>query len=345
MNAGHGHQRVLLTGVAGFIGSHLAERLLARGDRVVGIDNFDPFYPAAEKRANLHSALRQARFRFVELDCGEAERLESALRDESFDVVVHCAAKAGVRASLMDPVGFARANVMGTQALLEFARQHDIRRLVFASSSSVYGNSSRIPFSEGDPAVCPVSPYAATKRAAELLCQAYHEIYGMSLLMLRFFTVYGPRQRPDLAIRKFATLLLRGEPVPMYGDGSSGRDYTWIEDIVAGTVAAIDRTASHPGECETINLGGNRITTLRDLIGMIAASLEVQPRTVPLPEQPGDVRVTWADTRKAERLLNYRPSTPLTVGLPLFLDWLKEHLATTDCHSAWRRPDAQQVAP
>src|SRR5690606_20979284 len=198
-------ESILVTGAAGFIGSHLVERLLSRGDRVIGLDNFDPFYSPAEKWQNLSAALTHPAFRLVEADCAELEEVERALEGERIDVVVHLAAKAGVRPSIRDPLGYVRANVQGTQAMLELARRRGVGRFVFASSSSVYGNNEKVPFSEEDPVERPISPYAATKRAGELLCHTYHHLYGMSVLCLRFFTVYGPRQRPDLAIRKFAT--------------------------------------------------------------------------------------------------------------------------------------------
>ncbi|HXV85692.1 MAG TPA: NAD-dependent epimerase/dehydratase family protein [Gemmatimonadales bacterium] len=328
-------QRILITGAAGFIGSHLVDRLLARGDVVTGVDNFDPYYAETEKRANLRHALRSPRFRLVEADCADAYSLDSALEGGSFDVCVHLAAKAGVRASLMDPLGFARANVGGTQVMLEYTRARGIRRFVFASSSSVYGNAERIPFSEDDPAVHPVSPYAATKRAGELSCHAHHHVYGGSLVALRFFTVYGPRQRPDLAIRRFATLMLAGRPVPMFGDGSTERDYTWIADILAGTVAAIDWTGAHPSEFAIINLGGNRTTALKRLIAQVAKELGLEPQVEQVPPQPGDVLRTWADLTRARRLLAYRPTTTLEVGIPRFLAWLKTRQADPElCASA-----------
>lgn len=295
---------------------------MARGDVVTGVDNFDPYYAEVEKRANLRRALGHPRFRLITADCADLASLDRALATDTFDLCVHLAAKAGVRASLMDPLGFARANVLATQSMLELARHRGARRFVFASSSSVYGNAPRVPFSEDDPAVEPVSPYAATKRAGELLCRAHHEIYGGALIALRFFTVYGPRQRPDLAIRRFATLMMAGEPVPMYGDGSTERDYTWIDDIVSGTLAAIDRTATRPDEFSVVNLGGNHTTSLVCLIETIARGLGVQPVVQRLPPQPGDVVRTWADLTRADALLGYRPTTPLAEGIPRFLRWL-----------------------
>lgn len=314
--------RILLTGAAGFIGSHLAERLLARGARVVGVDNFDPFYSPEEKRRNLAGALEHRDFRLVEADCADPGSLDDALGAEDFDAIVHLAAKAGVRPSIRDPLGYTRANVIATQSLLELAKERGIRRFVFGSSSSVYGNNEKVPFAEDDPVDHPISPYAATKRAGELICHTYHHLYGIGLLSLRFFTVYGPRQRPDLAIRKFGTLMLQGESIPMFGDGTSERDYTWIDDILDGVTAAIDRTRAVAGEFEIVNLGESRTTTLRRLIELIAEALDIEPRIDRLPAQPGDVRRTYADVSKARRLLGYEPSTPVEEGIPRFAAWL-----------------------
>jgi UDP-glucuronate 4-epimerase len=316
-------QRILVTGAAGFIGSHLVERLLARGDEVVGVDNFDPFYSPTEKRRNLAVALAHPRFRLVEADCAELPTLETALDGDSFDVVVHLAAKAGVRPSILDPLGYARANLTGTQAVLELARRKGVSRFVFASSSSVYGNNPKVPFAEDDPVERPISPYAATKRAGELLCHTYHHLHGMGVIALRFFTVYGPRQRPDLAIRKFTTLMLRDEPIPFFGDGSTERDYTWIDDILQGVIAAIDRTARVPGEYAIINLGESRTTSLARLVELIGEALGVEPRLERLPLQPGDVRRTFADVSRARDLLGYEPTTPVEVGIPRFVEWMR----------------------
>lgn len=317
--------RVLLTGAAGFIGSHLAERLLEEGAEVVGVDNFDPFYDPAEKRANLRSAQRNASFELIEADCTDLPALRPLVGDRSFDVVVHLAAKAGVRPSIADPTGYTRANLVATQAMLELSREREIGRFVFGSSSSVYGNNRKVPFSEEDPVERPISPYAATKRAGELLCHAHHHLHGTAMLALRFFTVYGPRQRPDLAIRKFATLMLRGEAIPMFGDGETERDYTWVDDITRGLVAAIHRTRSFSDEFEIINLGGNRTTRLRRLIELLAEALHVRPTIQRLPMQPGDVQRTFADVSKAERLLDYHPSTTIDEGIPQFVEWLRQH--------------------
>jgi UDP-glucuronate 4-epimerase len=316
-------EHVLLTGAAGFIGSHLADRLLERGARVTGIDNFDPFYDPAEKRANLATALTHPDFALIEHDCQALPELRDALGDHDPDVVVHLAAKAGVRPSIADPMAYARANLLATQAVLELCREREIQRVIFGSSSSVYGNNEKVPFAEDDPVERPISPYAATKRAGELLCHAHHHLTDATVLALRFFTVYGPRQRPDLAIRKFGTLMMRGEPIPMYGDGTTERDYTWIDDILDGVTAAIDRSRDHPGEFEIINLGESRTTQLRRLIELIADALGVEPRIDRLPMQPGDVERTYADVSRARDLLGYEPSTPVEDGIPRFIEWLQ----------------------
>lgn len=320
-------ENVLLTGAAGFIGSHLAEELLARGDRVIGIDNFDPFYDPAEKQRNLGSARRSGRFRIVEADCAELEAVDAAIGDQELDVVVHLAAKAGVRPSIQNPMAYSRANVTATQAMLELARRRGVRRFIFGSSSSVYGNNPKVPFSEDDPVERPISPYAATKRSGELLCHTYHHLYDMGVLALRFFTVYGPRQRPDLAIRKFATLMLDDEPIQMYGDGTSERDYTWIDDILTGVLAAIDRSRETPPEYRIINLGESETTSLARLIELIADAAGVKPRIERLPMQPGDVLRTYADVDRARELLEYRPAVKVEEGIPRFVSWLKTERA------------------
>ena len=316
-------ERILVTGAAGFIGSNLVERLLERGDTVVGIDNFDPFYSPAEKRRNLEASLAHPGFRLVQTDCADLAGMEAALGDGGFDVIVHLAAKAGVRPSIQQPAAYTRANIVGTQSMLELARSRGIERVVFGSSSSVYGDSARVPFSESERADQPISPYAATKRACELLCHTYHHLFGTGIIALRFFTVYGPRQRPDLAIRKFGTLMLKGQPVPMFGDGSMERDFTWIDDILQGVLAAVDRTRAIPGEYRVINLGESRTTSVTRLIALLARALDVEPRVERLPPQPGDVQRTFADVSRARELLGYAPTTPIEEGIPRFVEWLR----------------------
>jgi UDP-glucuronate 4-epimerase len=341
-------ERVLVTGAAGFIGSHLVDRLLALGATVIGVDNFDSFYSPAEKRANLAHAARHSAFRLVEADCTYPSALDDTLADEPIDVIVHLAAKAGVRPSLRDPIGYLRANVVGTQSVLEFARRHGISRVVFGSSSSVYGDTAPLPFSEDDTADRPVSPYAASKRSAELLCATYNHLYGQSIVALRFFTVYGPRQRPDLAIRKFATLMLQGVEIPMYGDGSTERDYTWIEDIIDGVVASIRRTRDMAGDYQVINLGGSRTTSLNRLIELLANSLRVEPRIFRLPMQPGDVQRTYANVSKANELLGYVPRMPIEEGIRRFSAWMRERVSQTSLQRSAmpsRRPTPTTDAP
>lgn len=325
MEASRLNERILVTGAAGFIGSHLVERLLARGATVVGVDNFDPFYAPEQKRANLARALCDPAFGLVELDCADPDAMAHVTAGERFDAIVHLAAKAGVRPSLKDPAGYLRANVVATQNVLDTAVRRGIPRVVFGSSSSVYGNSAHVPFTEDDPADRPVSPYAATKRAGELLCATYNHLYGIGTIALRFFTVYGPRQRPDLAIRKFASLMLRRAELPIYGDGTTERDYTWIEDIIDGVVAALERTRTVPGRFEVVNLGGNRTTSLARLVELLSEALGLEPQIVRLPMQPGDVLRTYADVSRARELLGYVPRTPIEEGIPRFVSWLRAH--------------------
>lgn len=318
-----GEQICLVTGAAGFIGSLLAERLVAGGARVVGIDNFDPFYGRATKEANLAALRDDPAFELIEADCSSQNALAAALADRHFDVIIHLAAKAGVRPSIQDPLAYTQANVIATNLMLEQARRRGIGRFVFGSSSSVYGNNPKVPFSETDDVSHPISPYAATKRACELMCQTYSHLFGISTIALRFFTVYGPRQRPDLAIRKFTAQLLNGDTIPMYGAGETERDYTWIDDILQGVEAAIEWTAANPGRAEIVNLGESRTTSLAQLIELLGAAVGVEPRIERLPPQPGDVRRTFADTRHARELLGYRPTTPVEVGIPRFVDWAR----------------------
>jgi UDP-glucuronate 4-epimerase len=317
--------RVLLTGVAGFIGSHLAERLLERGDSVVGLDNFDPFYARDLKERNLAAALAHPGFQFHETDILETESVARLLTPET--VIVHLAAKAGVRPSLRDPAGYVRANVTGTQSLIDASRSAGASRFVFGSSSSVYGDDTTPPFREDAPAVHPISPYAATKRAGELLLEALAPHAGLRAAALRFFTVYGPRQRPDLAIRTFTRRMLAGESITMFGDGSEARDYTYIDDIVTGVVAAIDWTASAGVGMDVFNLGGNEAVELRRMIDTIAGALGVAPRIERGPRQPGDVRLTSADLTHSEAVLGYRPRTAFAEGIRRFVSWYREAYA------------------
>ncbi len=311
---------ILVTGGAGFIGSHLLDRLVGRGDEVVCLDNFDDYYSPAIKRSNIAAALETGRVELVEGDIRDAELCRSVLERDDVDAVVHLAARAGVRPSIEQPALYEQVNCAGTINLLEAARAAGgLRKFVFGSSSSVYGVDSAVPFAEDAPVARPISPYAATKRAGELLCHVYHHLYGIPVVALRFFTVYGPRQRPDLAIHKFARLMEAGEAIPVYGDGTSRRDYTYASDIVDGTVAALDRAF----EFEIINLGNSEPVELRELIRLLTEALGREPRIERLPDQPGDVPVTCADISKARRLLDYEPRFPIRQGLAEFVQWLR----------------------
>lgn len=313
--------RVVLTGAAGFIGSHLVEALSRRGDEIVGIDNFDPFYPREMKERNLTEMGRLPGFTFREQDLLDVAALRNLLTPDS--VLVHLAAKAGVRPSLADPVGYANANVTGTAAIADAARQAGVSRIVFGSSSSVYGNSTPAPFREDAVAIGPVSPYAATKRAGELFFQSVAPIYGFRVASLRFFTVYGPRQRPDLAIHLFTRQMLQGETLTLFGDGSQARDYTYCSDIVAGVMAAIDWTADAPLGIENFNLGGNRSVRTMVMVDAIAEALGIQPAIQWAPMQPGDVQQTAADLTKSGRILGYAPQTPFPDGIRRFVTWAR----------------------
>ena len=311
---------ILVTGGAGFIGSHLVDRLLARGENIVCLDDFNDFYPPRIKRANVRSHLDSESYKLVEADLRDQDTLKSVFERNPIEKVVHLAARAGVRPSLAEPLLYEDVNVRGTLHLLELARTHEVEQIVFASSSSVYGANTKTPFSEDDRIERPISPYAATKYAGELFCHTYHHLYGIPITCLRFFTAYGPRQRPEMAIHKFARLLEEGSPIPMFGNGSTARDYTYIDDIVDGVIAAID----HPLGFEVINLGESQTTTLRELIATLERLSGKAAQIEQHPLQPGDVEITFADVSKARRLLDYNPSTPIETGLRLFLDWFED---------------------
>jgi UDP-glucuronate 4-epimerase len=310
--------RALVTGGAGFIGSHLVDSLLADGWDVTVVDSFDPFYPAAIKHANIDAHRAHTRWRLHEFDIADAARLDTL--PGTYDVIVHLAAKAGVRPSIADPLAYQHANVTGTQTLLEFAKARGITRFVFASSSSVYGVNPRVPWSEDDHVLQPISPYASTKVSGELLGHVYAKLFGIRFVALRFFTVYGPRQRPDLAIHSFARRLLRGESIPMFGDGNTSRDYTFVDDVIAGVRAAMAYSGSG---YEVINLGNSRTVSLREMIATLERALGVTARIERHPEQPGDVPRTWARIDKARALLGYNPATAFDDGVRVFCDWLK----------------------
>jgi UDP-glucuronate 4-epimerase len=314
--------RVVLTGAAGFIGSHLAERLSARGDQVVGLDNFDGFYPRAVKERNLATLATRANFSLIEGDITSSADLVRAFAGGKPDVVVHLAALAGVRPSIADPLRYTEVNVTGTARVLEACARFGAGRLVFASSSSVYGVDSAIPFCESDPCGKPASPYAATKRAGELAAFVAHHLQSLDVACLRFFTVYGPRQRPDLAIHKFTRLIDGGQAIELFGDGTTSRDYTWIDDIIDGTVAAIDEsTRAGSAGYRLYNLGGSRATSLVRLVELIAGALGKPPIIAWRPEQPGDMRRTLADLTLAASRLGYAPRVPIEEGIGRFVAW------------------------
>jgi UDP-glucuronate 4-epimerase len=316
-------RRVLVTGAAGFLGSHVSEALLAHGDEVVGLDNFDPFYAKSVKQANLAGPLKTPRFRFVEGDIRDRKLARELITKDT--LVVHLAARAGVRPSIADPELYVSVNIAGTNALLEACRAANARGFVLAGSSSVYGDDAPAPFREDYPATAPISPYAATKRACELLAATYVHLFGMRIISLRFFTVYGARQRPDLAIHTFTRLIASGQKLPMYGDGSAERDYTWVDDIVQGVLAACDWTAEAGPAFEIVNLGESRTTRLDRLIALIGKALGREPMIEQRPMQPGDVLRTCADISKARALLGYRPSTTVEEGIPRFVRWYEEN--------------------
>ena len=328
-------KRVLVTGAAGFIGSHVCERFVREGHGVWGLDNFDSYYAPAIKRRNLEKVADNACMHLVEGDVRDDVLLEGLFSSVPFDLVIHLAARAGVRPSLMQPDLCYDVNVIGTLRLLEAMRRHRVQRLVFASSSSVYGE--RTPeggaFTEQDPACHPVSPYAASKRSGELLCHTWHHLWGLSVHCLRFFTVYGPRQRPDLAINKFARLMRDGEAIPVYGDGNSSRDYTHVDDVVEGvrrSAAVLRELPANEPAFRILNLGHGRGVALTELIDALAGALGVKPRIAREPDQPGDVPLTLADTSELEAVLGFRPQVPFADGIRSFVEWQAEVGATEE---------------
>ena len=319
-------KKVLVTGCAGFIGSHVCEALLLRGVDVAGVDDLDEYYDVAMKHDNLAqlraaAASGGARFCFVKADVCDEKAVAAAFSEHAPQAVVHMAALAGVRSSVKHPARYARVNVEGTVTLLEACRKNAVRRFVYASSSSVYGNAEKVPTAEEDRTDRPLSPYAATKKAAELMCRAYCELWGMRAACLRFFTVYGERQRPDLAIHKFARLMLAGMEIPVFGPGDTARDYTYIADAARGVMSALDWTAAPGGAFEVFNLGSGRPVALNDMITVLEGALGTVARVARLPLQSTDPRVTFADISKARRVLGYEPSTPFEEGIERFVAW------------------------
>lgn len=317
---------ILVTGGAGFIGSHLVDRLLAEGEwQVSVVDDFNDFYDPAIKHANIGRHEQQSNYRLFAADIRDKAALEKIFAENSFACIVHLAARAGVRPSLEEPLLYTETNINGTMNLLELAREHGIRQFVFGSSSSVYGINAKVPFSEDDPIRQPISPYAATKAAGELLCHTYSHLYGLRAVCLRFFTVYGPRQRPDLAIHKFARLISAGKPIPVFGDGTTRRDYTFIDDIIAGVRASIDYVSDDSkSNYEVVNLGESRTVELRELISLLEKELGTAAQIDRQPLQPGDVPQTFADITKARTILGYDPQTQIEEGIRRFVQWLNE---------------------
>jgi len=312
-------KQILVTGGAGFIGSHLIDKLLAEGAwQVSALDNFNEFYSSEVKRANIARHLDNPHFQLYEADICRPERLHEIFARNRFDAIVHLAAWAGVRPSLLNPKLYTEVNVNGTVNLLEAAKDAGVRQFVFGSSSSVYGINSKIPFAEDDRIHQPISPYAATKAAGELLCHTFSHLYDIRAVCLRFFTVYGARQRPDLAIHKFSKLIWEGKPIPVFGDGTTRRDYTYVDDIIAGVRAAIDYDGSN---YEIFNLGESQTIELNDLIKLLEGHLGKKAIIERKPMQPGDVPLTFADISKARELLNYNPTTKIEQGIPKFVEW------------------------
>jgi UDP-glucuronate 4-epimerase len=315
-------KNILVTGGAGFIGSHLVDRLLSEGEwKVSVVDDFNDFYDPAIKHANASAHEKNSNYQLFKADIRDQAALQNIFDGNGFDCIVHLAARAGVRPSLDQPRLYAETNINGTLNLLELAREHGIKQFVFGSSSSVYGINAKVPFGEDDPIRQPISPYAVTKAAGELLCHTYTHLYGIRSVCLRFFTVYGPRQRPDLAIHKFARLISAGKPIPVFGDGTTRRDYTFIDDIIAGVRAAIDYNQT---DYEVINLGESRTVELRELISLLEKELGKTAQIDRQPLQPGDVPQTFADIAKARRLLGYNPQTQIEEGIHTFVRWFRE---------------------
>ena len=314
-------KNLLITGGAGFIGSHLVDRLLATNvEQITVVDDFNNFYDPSIKRDNIREHLKDPRYSINEVDIRDRAALDQIFKANNFDCVVHLAARAGVRPSLSEPQLYTETNINGTLNLLELARSSNIKQFVFGSSSSVYGINAKVPFSEDDPIRQPISPYAATKGAGELLCHTYAHLYGLRCVCLRFFTVYGPRQRPDLAIHKFAKLISQRKPIPVFGDGTTRRDYTYVDDIVDGVMAAIDYDQSN---YEVINLGESRTVELNELISLLEKELDTHAIIDRQPPQPGDVPQTFADISKARALLGYHPKTQIEEGLHRFVEWFR----------------------
>ncbi len=314
----------LVTGGAGFIGSSLADFLLKKDYKVVVIDNFCDFYDPSIKRNNVKDNLDNPNYKLYEIDLRCKSDVEKVFRENKIDVVIHLAAMAGVRPSIENPILYQEVNCIGTQNLLEVMKEYGVKNLVMASSSSVYGNNKKVPFKETDIVDYAISPYAATKKSNEVMTHVYHKLFNMNVIMLRFFTVYGPRQRPDLAINKFTRLMLNDEEVTMFGDGTTSRDYTYIDDIVSGIYSSINYVLNNKDVYEIVNLGNSSPVSLKEMINTIAEVLDKEPKIKEMPMQQGDVNITYADISKAKEMLNYDPKTPFKDGIEKFVKWYKE---------------------
>jgi UDP-glucuronate 4-epimerase len=311
---------ILVTGCAGFIGSHVCALLLNKGFRVIGVDNFDPFYDRAIKESNLAKFNTHPAFSFYEIDITAGL---DAVSEKNIKAVIHLAAKAGVRPSIEDPAGYLEVNIVGTQKVHEFMQARAINKLIFASSSSVYGNNKKLPFNEDDNVDNPISPYAFTKKAGELMNYTFHHLYKIDIINLRFFTVYGPGQRPDLAIHQFVKKIINDQPLVLFGNGQTARDYTYIDDTVSGIYNALEYCLQHTGVYTTVNLGNSSPVKLHKLVDIIYAAMGKEKNVVHEAMQPGDVDITFADISKAESLFNYKPATELTKGIGKFIAWFK----------------------
>ncbi len=314
----------LVTGGAGFIGSSLADFLLKKDYKVVVIDNFCDFYDPSIKRNNVNDNLDNPNYKLYEIDLRCKSDVEKVFRENKIDVVIHLAAMAGVRPSIENPILYQEVNCIGTQNLLEVMKEYGVKNLVMASSSSVYGNNKKVPFKETDIVDYAISPYAATKKSNEVMTHVYHKLFNMNVIMLRFFTVYGPRQRPDLAINKFTRLMLNDEEVTMFGDGTTSRDYTYIDDIVSGIYSSINYVLNNKDVYEIVNLGNSSPVSLKEMINTIAEVLNKEPKIKEMPMQQGDVDIAYADISKAKEMLNYDPKTPFKEGIEKFVKWYKE---------------------
>jgi len=318
--------KLLITGAAGFIGSNLADSLIG-SNSIVGIDNFDPFYGRAVKESNIKEILANPEFSFYEMDLLNPEKLNDLLNTHHIDMIIHLAAKAGVRPSILDPVGYTKHNIEATVNILEAARIHNIRNIILASSSSVYGNNKKVPFSENDNVDFPISPYAASKKACELMSHSFAKLHNQKIAALRFFTVYGRRQRPDLAIAKFTRMIDKGEPIPFYGDGTTERDYTYIDDITAGIEKCMEWLKKQNEGCwEVFNLGESQTTTLSSLVEAIENSLGEKAIIDRQDLQPGDVQRTFADIKKAEKYFGYSPETKIKEGISEYIKYYRSSI-------------------